>query len=1429
MAFALTTNLITQTGTDANLSGIAGIAGVTTKAEGSGAFIKTRYYIPNGTSLTYDNLTIDPKKECLIFGTTACLLQAGSNASILTIGANISQSGGNYSHLSEAIIFGDNSGNAYQVTSGFKVTQGTLNWYSGIIRGQNCFGIGATQYDNSGATATLSGYIGPYATLEIMVPPSGQSNESCQMQVAGHPSFKIDGCVVKGYGTVTPSSLISIATNTTYINPPVFKLEGCGGITSQYAQRINTFSNFYGLQTNGAPKGFNMFLGSLIRGVNQIQGSNTIIVEHNVDPNHCQGYVELRNEVDLTFKNSANSPILGVVTYCKDTNNGFRKNYTLNSQTLNNIPDKVYIGSSDASGNLKFTGLAGSIVTCVVANLSTGTVSGVDDSGGNKKDYRSVSGLKGVDDFLFHYWSYGNLYQNSLEILKSDKVAKFVAKTMLVDASVTLSETNAIAKLASSFTVSGNTLTVTANSTLDNVYDVMKAYKTRPIQAQLEYPTIDTLAMIEDGTNLITAMSVVVNSGVVLSGGSKFKSITPSASITITGNALSNITIVGSVIQTIPTNLTNVTITGTLTYNTASNTNITYTGSTLATVNNSGAGVVTVKRVASSLTTGTNVVAYLPTTLIFTLNSGRIRVLDNVGTEQYNQTSDGTFELPSSATGTWTYKIVKYGSQPIISSVTIDGTVKSITASYIPDTFVVDTLSNVTAYTSLGTVQKVYDYYSYYLTTVVGIVVTKNVTLTASLLDLGNNKLSNTTLGVVGNIIGTNTGTVSGVNILTSVLQTGITPTYPQKITDSASTTNWVQITLNGGRIRILDNVGTEQYNQTTDGNLLIPSSATGTWTYKIVKYGSQPITGSFNIDGTLKSITASYIPDSFVVDTLTNVQAYTSLGTVQKIYDYYSYYLSTATGILVTKGITLTASLLNLGVFTLSNTALSVSSNVIGINTSTISGLDVTTTGTQTGITPSYPQRITDASTSTNWVQVTLNGGRIRILDNTSTEQYNQTTDGNILLPSSSTGAWTYKIVKYGSNPVFGAFNIDGTLKSINATYIPDATVVDTLSNVSAYTSLGNSQKIYDWYSYYLTTLAGIRLTKSVSITSNLLTLGAYTLANSTVAITGNVIGINTPTVSGVSLTTTGTQTGITVTYPQQLTDSTGTTNWLSVVLTSGQVCRDTYDTIYHTASYNTFIPASYVSPIDIYVTRVGYKKQVVTIPFSTVLYSTRSFTLIPDSNVLDVVTDFTSATLSNSQNIYDAFSQYQASSSGILDTYTLSKAPGSIDFTSKGFELSTINDFTVNPIKIKTTNLVTDTYYSASNFVQGSATLGTDVKIRASNLDSELVYTADSVTFYPTVGDRNASTNPGITITGGIYRYKFGSVYTGVTMTNPTNIRYTTGVTISLGSLPLTTGNYIFSLTPTELIIQTNNNLRLVNQNVIKTSLFIPASQVF
>ena len=444
----------------------------------------------------------------------------------------------------------------------------------------------------------------------------------------------------------------------------------------------------------------NVFLDNAI-------SSNINILGGNASANASR-WITMRKDLTVRIENTSKVAIQNGVSYIKDTNNGSRLEVLGIVGQLNN---NVYIQSTLATGltaQFKVYTLHGKSNT----NVSTATL----------RDYRSKTTVAGADLFDIYTFAYGSVSKLLSDTALNGNGSLLAIATLLADTSVTISETNAIAKLASSFTVVGNVLTVTANSTLDDVYDVMKAYKTRPIQVQLEYPTIDTQPVNEDGTNLVTAMTIVVNAGVILSGGTKFKSIT-SGGVTITGNALSNITVNSAVTQSTPTNLTNVTITGTLTYNTATATPITYTNSTLATVSNAGAGIVTVKKANSTLTAGTNVVSFIPTTLTFTLNGGRIRVLDNLGVEQYNTTTDGTFELPANATGTWTYRIAKYGSQVIDGDFTIDGTTKTIVPSYIPDTFVIDTLANVTAYTDLNGTQKIYDYQSYNLTTALGIAI----------------------------------------------------------------------------------------------------------------------------------------------------------------------------------------------------------------------------------------------------------------------------------------------------------------------------------------------------------------------------------------------------------------------------------------------------------------------------------------------------------------------------------------------------------------------------------------------------------------------------------------------------------------------------------------------------------------------------------
>ncbi|MCP9765153.1 hypothetical protein [Lacihabitans soyangensis] len=187
---------------------------------------------------------------------------------------------------------------------------------------------------------------------------------------------------------------------------------------------------------------------------------------------------------------------------------------------------------------------------------------------------------------------------SQFDITQADAVNAFsLSPNIIVDNNVTLSETNAVAKLASSFNVNigTNTITVTALSTLDDLYDVMKAFKTRNVKAQLEYPSIGTQPVVASGDTLITAMSIVGLE--FLTGGAKFKKI--QANGTANG-AFANFSIVGDVTQNTPSSLTNVSISGTLTYNTNVAAVIMITNCTLNTVVNNGTGIITINKINAS-------------------------------------------------------------------------------------------------------------------------------------------------------------------------------------------------------------------------------------------------------------------------------------------------------------------------------------------------------------------------------------------------------------------------------------------------------------------------------------------------------------------------------------------------------------------------------------------------------------------------------------------------------------------------------------------------------------------------------------------------------------------------------------------------------------------------------------------------------------
>lgn len=120
--------------------------------------------------------------------------------------------------------------------------------------------------------------------------------------------------------------------------------------------------------------------------------------------------------------------------------------------------------------------------------------------------------------------------------LFTDNVAYHGSRNQLADAAVTLSKSAALA-LSSKFSAvstSNGTLTVTGNATLDEVYDYLIAWGCSSV-ALAQFPSLSAYPATASGSALSTAMSIVVNTGVTLSAGTKFKTIATSSTVTNNG------------------------------------------------------------------------------------------------------------------------------------------------------------------------------------------------------------------------------------------------------------------------------------------------------------------------------------------------------------------------------------------------------------------------------------------------------------------------------------------------------------------------------------------------------------------------------------------------------------------------------------------------------------------------------------------------------------------------------------------------------------------------------------------------------------------------------------------------------------------------------------------------------------------------------
>lgn len=259
--------------------------------------------------------------------------------------------------------------------------------------------------------------------------------------------------------------------------------------------------------------------------------------------------------------------------------------------------------------------------------------------------------------------------------------------------------------------------------------------------------------------------------------------------------------------------------------------------------------------------------------------------------------------------------------------------------------------------------------------------------------------------------------------------------------------------------------------------------------------------------------------------------------------------------------------------------------------------------------------------------------------------------------------------------------------------------------------------------------------------------------------------------------------------------------------------------------------------------VRKYGYEDQSGTFTPATSSESVIG-AYLTDAFVVDTLVNVTAYTdLQTTQKIYDYSRYFATTNTGIA-------LPAQFD---KGFGMLTANSaLTLNPsavalmvvsggVTTKTSGLAENvTVVVTGNFTQGSATLSNDVRIRATNLDSELLFSGiDSVTIYATQSDALTNTNPGATSTTGIIRFLYGAALSGVTMSGTVYLRMTLGTAIQVQSLVLALGVNEVDLSTTTLLQSVNTkidalpaetlaeflpDLQIINTGVQKSSLLVP-----
>jgi hypothetical protein len=445
--FTLVGTTIRQTGTDTNLSGLAGIAGVNTLQKGSDGAAYTIYDIGNLQLVVEGTLTIDASKEMLLIGPTA-------PRNIITVNGILNI-------------------NDFETLNGF-----TIYRQRTAIR---------TTYDNNDCCNNFSLEVIDSGTLNMQ---GGGIEASSSIQFTANSNINIkDGRIELLSNTPHPDYQIrqysnNLIANGLQLNKYALTMIGTPIQFDNYIptiadEGINFSVNSSDIEYvfrnySGGGRGNRLDLG-LWRNkkgkvINSLDGTNVIIQEHKVGDGNSTGTWQITKEIAPKIVDENANPIQNTKMFIRDTNNGNRTN----GNGYNFTDDRTYFQTSNAFGLMPTT------------EVLTGAVNHLSASGSVQFDRRSKNNNSN-DEFDILFYHYNKVLSKSTQKLKGNGVLTF-DWTMFTDNNIT--ETNPTV--------------VAAYSSIENLgqlYDYAKYWK-QLNQTNIEIPSVDKLLIVNESSLL---------------------------------------------------------------------------------------------------------------------------------------------------------------------------------------------------------------------------------------------------------------------------------------------------------------------------------------------------------------------------------------------------------------------------------------------------------------------------------------------------------------------------------------------------------------------------------------------------------------------------------------------------------------------------------------------------------------------------------------------------------------------------------------------------------------------------------------------------------------------------------------------------------------------------------------------------------------